>query len=236
VSLLFCVISLLLTIIVPAESRSKAGAKHRRSKVGAEHRRRPLWRRPLWRRRSGADAPARTTAPAATADPAAAADPDAAAPTVAPAAAAPDAAAAGNGMRISAQTIDFWSRRCIPAAYFLSVWCVYCLTLFDSYSISSTDGQVSEDDVLSSLPMYKGLCAHLGLTRDRARLPLLHRAHMVSDMSLSLRFDAQRARLQPRCRESGHWSRRQCHPHMRHKHEAAKDSLWTSSEPRWQGA
>ena len=129
------------------------------------------------------DAAAPAAAPAATADPAAAAAPDAAAPD----AAAPDAAPA------AAQTIDFWSRRCIPAAYFLSVWCVYWLTLFDSYSISSTDGQVSEDDVLSSLPMYKGLCAHLGLTRDSARLPLLHHAHMVPDMSLSLRFDAQRA-------------------------------------------
>ena len=75
-------------------------------------------------------------------------------------------------MRINAQTIDFWSRRCIPAAYFLSVWCVYFLTLFDSYSISHTDGRVSEHDVLKSLPMYRGLCAHLRLTRESARLPL----------------------------------------------------------------
>ena len=92
---------------------------------------------------------------------------DAAVPSAAVAAGVvPAAAAAGEDhgcvcgdRKKIAKKIDFWSRRCIPVAYFFSVWFVYGLTLVDSYSISSTDGRVSKDDVVSSLPMYQGLCA-----------------------------------------------------------------------------
>merc|ERR1711935_17207 len=90
---------------------------------------------------------------------------DAAVPSAAVAAGVvPAAAAAGEDhgcvcgdRKKIAKKIDFWSRRCIPVAYFFSVWFVYGLTLVDSYSISSTDGRVSKDDVVSSLPMYQGL-------------------------------------------------------------------------------
>ena len=61
-----------------------------------------------------------------------------------------------------AEEIDFWSRRFIPAAFFFALMVVYALEPVDPYSISSTDGQVSEEDVLRSPRMYKGLCVVLG--------------------------------------------------------------------------
>ena len=60
-----------------------------------------------------------------------------------------------------AEEIDFWSRRFIPAAFFFALMVVYALEPVDPYSISSTDGQVSGDDVTRSLPMYQGLCVAL---------------------------------------------------------------------------
>ena len=61
-----------------------------------------------------------------------------------------------------AEEIDFWSRRFIPAFFFFALMVVYALEPVDPYSISSTDGQVSEEDVLRSPRMYKGLCVVLG--------------------------------------------------------------------------
>eukprot|EP00964_Phaeocystis_antarctica_P082234 scaffold51563_cov63-Phaeocystis_antarctica.AAC.1 len=57
---------------------------------------------------------------------------------------------------------------------------VYALEPIDPYSISSTDGQVSDDDVpglgASSLRMYQGVCVacawHLDQTRDSATAPV----------------------------------------------------------------
>ena len=60
-----------------------------------------------------------------------------------------------------AEEIDFWSRRFIPAFFFFALMVVYALEPVDPYGISSTDGQVSGDDVHRSLRMYQGLCVAL---------------------------------------------------------------------------